>query len=39
MDRRKFIASAGTEGLEWTKLDTQLYLPAKIEKEVFRKEP
>ena len=27
-----------TEGLDWTKLDTQIYLPAEIEKEVFKKE-
>ena len=28
-----------TEGLDWTKFDTQIYLPAAIEKEVFKKEP
>ena len=28
-----------TEGLDWTKLDTQIYLPAEIEKAVFKKEP
>jgi protocatechuate 3,4-dioxygenase beta subunit len=28
-----------TEGLEWSKFDTQIYLPAEIEKEVFRKPP
>ncbi len=28
-----------TENLDWTKLDTQIYLPAEVEKEVFKKEP
>lgn len=28
-----------TPGQDWTKLDTQLYLPAEVEREVFKQEP